>query len=59
VNDFIFFPNVPRQVSLAGAVGGSQASGAKAIGLLLCQQAVCLSGETTNWYSSKVGTASD
>ena len=30
---FIFFPNVPRQVSLAGGAGGSQASGAKALGL--------------------------
>jgi len=35
-----FWSNVPRQVSLAGAAGGSQASGAKALGLLFCQQAL-------------------
>jgi len=35
--------NVPRQVSLAGGVGGSKENGAKALGLLFCQQALCLS----------------
>ena len=35
--------NVPRQVSLAGGNGGSNASGEKALGLLFCQQALCLS----------------
>jgi len=34
-------PNVPRQVSLAGEVGRSQKTGAKALGLLFCQQALC------------------
>jgi len=37
--------NVRRQVSLAGTAGGSQATGAKALGLLFCQQALCLSAE--------------
>jgi hypothetical protein len=40
---FIFLQNVPRQVSLAGGAGGTNASGAKALGLLFCQQALCLS----------------
>ena len=40
----ILSANVPRQVSLAGGMGGSNASGAKALGLLFCQQAMCLSG---------------
>jgi len=40
---FIFFPNVPRQVSLAGGAGGSQRMGAKALGLLFASQALCLS----------------
>jgi len=40
---FILLANVPRQVSLAGGAGGSQETGAKALGLLLCQQALCLS----------------
>jgi len=39
-------PNVPRQVSLAGGAGGSHAMGAKALGLLFCQQALCLSAES-------------
>ena len=39
----MFLANVPRQVSLAGAADGSQAWGAKALGLLFCQQALCLS----------------
>jgi hypothetical protein len=42
---FISFANVPRQVSLAGGNGESNASGAKALGLLFCQQALCLSAE--------------
>ena len=42
---FIFSPNVPRQVSMAGGVGESQETGAKALGLLFCQQALCLSAE--------------
>jgi len=37
-----FLANVPRQVSLAGGVGGSQKMGVKALGLLCCQQALCL-----------------
>ena len=41
---FILSANVPRQVSLAGGAGGSNASGVKALGLLFCQQALCLSG---------------
>ena len=52
----ILFPNVPRQVSLAGGAGGSQETGAKALGLLFCQQALCLSGGTSNWCSSKLLT---
>jgi hypothetical protein len=48
-----FFFNVPRQQSLAGGAGGSQGLGAKALGLLFCQQALCLSGETSNPRSSK------
>ena len=48
--------NVPRQVSLAGGVGGSQKLGVKALGLLFCQQALCLSGGTSNWCSSKLQT---
>ena len=48
--------NVPRQVSLAGAAGGSQRMGAKAHGLLFCQQALCLSGGTSNGCSSKLQT---
>jgi len=39
-----FLANVPRQVSLAGGAGGTQTSGVKALGLLFCQQALCLSG---------------
>jgi len=56
---FIFLANVPRQVSLAGAAGGSQESGAKALGLLFCQQALCLSGGMSDWRSSNLLTASD
>ena len=41
-------------VSLAGTARGSQASGAKALGLLFCQQALCLSGGTSNRCSSKM-----
>ena len=52
----IYFANVPRQVSLAGAAGGSQTRGAKALGLLFCQQALCLSGGTSSWCSSKLPT---
>jgi len=52
----ILFPNVPRQVSLAGGAGGSHKKGAKALGLLFCQQALCLSGGTSNQYSSKLPT---
>jgi len=52
----IFLANVPRQVSLAGAAGESQASGAKALGLLFCQQALCLSGGMSNRCSSKLPT---
>jgi len=48
--------NVPRQVSLAGGAGGSNASGVKALGLLFCQQALCLSGGMSNWRSSKLPT---
>lgn len=51
---FIAFPNIPRQVSLAGGAGGSQASGAKALGLLFCQQALCLSGGMSDKRSSKL-----
>ncbi|MCK9589352.1 MAG: hypothetical protein M0Q93_08325, partial [Terrimicrobiaceae bacterium] len=51
--------NVPRQVSLAGGAGGSQMSGAKALGLLFCQQALCLSGGISDRCSSKLLTASD
>jgi len=53
---FIFLPNVPRQQSLAGGVGGSQGLKAKALGLLFCQQALCLSGGTSNPCSSKQPT---
>ena len=53
---FYFMPNVPRQVSLAGAAGGSHETGAKALGLIFCQQALCLSGGTLNWCSSKLLT---
>jgi len=52
-------PNVPRQQSLAGGAGGSQRLGAKALGLLFCQQALCLSGGKSDWCSSKLLTASD
>jgi len=34
--------NVPRQVSLAGGVAGSQKMGVKALGLLRSSQALCL-----------------
>ena len=44
--EYISLANVPRQVSLAGGADGSQESGAKALGLLFCQQALCLSGKT-------------
>jgi len=54
-----FSANVPRQVSLAGGMGGSQEMGAKALGLLFCHQALCLSGGTSNRRSSKLPTASD
>jgi len=37
--------NVRRQVSLAGGNGGSQESGAKALGLLCFSQALCLSAK--------------
>jgi len=40
---FILLANVARQQSLAGGKGGSQETGAKALGLLFCQQALCLS----------------
>ena len=49
----IFSPNVPRQQSLAGGAGGSHGLGAKALGLLFCQQALCLSDGMSNPYSSK------
>ena len=52
----IFSANVPRQVSLAGGVRGSQRMGAKALGLLFCQQALCLSGGMSKWCSSKLPT---
>jgi hypothetical protein len=39
----IFWANLPRQVSLAGGAGESSETGAKALGLLFCQQALCLS----------------
>ena len=52
----IFLANVPRQVSLAGGSSGSNASGAKALGLLFCPQALCLSGGTSNRCSSKLPT---
>ena len=55
----ISLSNVRRQVSLAGGAGGSQETGAKALGLLLCQQALCLSGGLSNRCSSKLRTASD
>ena len=55
----ILLPNVPRQVSLAGGAVGPQSSGAKALGLLFCQQALCLSGGMSDWCSSKLLTASD
>ncbi|MEI6073684.1 MAG: hypothetical protein WCS31_18015, partial [Verrucomicrobiae bacterium] len=58
-HEVILLPNVPRQVSLAGGAGGSQKSGVKALGLLFCQQALCLSGGMLNWCSSKLLTASD
>jgi hypothetical protein len=44
----IFLPNVPRQQSLAGGAGGSDGLIAKALDLLFCQQALCLSGGTSN-----------
>jgi hypothetical protein len=44
----IFSANVKGQQSLAGGEGGSQGLGAKALGLLFCQQALCLSGGTSN-----------
>jgi len=50
------FANVPRQVSLAGGVGGSQETRAKALGLLCFSQALCLSGGTSNRCSSKLPT---
>jgi hypothetical protein len=54
---FIFsLPNVPRQVSLAGGNGESHEKGAKALGLLFCQQALCVSGGTSNRCSSKLPT---
>jgi hypothetical protein len=56
---FIFIANVPRQVSLAGGVGGSDTWGVKELGLLFCKQALCLSGGTSYWCSSKLLTASD
>jgi hypothetical protein len=37
-----------RQVSLAGGAGGSQEKGAKALDMLFCQQALCLSGGRSN-----------
>jgi len=42
----IILANVPRQVSLAGAAGGSQETGAKALGLLCSSQALCLSASS-------------
>jgi len=54
IAQMIFFsPNVPRQVSLAGGAGRSQTTEEKALGLLFCQQALCLSGRTSNRRSSK------
>jgi hypothetical protein len=44
----IILANVPRQQSLAGEAGGSQGLTAKALGLLFCQQALCLSGGTSD-----------
>ena len=52
----ISLPNVPRQVSLAGGACGSQRLRAKALGLLFCQQALCLSDGMSNWCSSKLLT---
>ena len=53
---YVSLHNVPRQQSLAGGVGGSQGLGAKALGLLFCQQALCLSGGMSNPCSSKQPT---
>jgi len=41
-----FSPIVPRQVSLAGGTGGSQKLGVKELGLLCCQQALCLNAKS-------------
>jgi hypothetical protein len=41
----ILLPNVRRQVSLAGGVGGSQKMGVKALGMLCCQHPLCLNAE--------------
>jgi len=40
--EIICLANVPRQVSMAGGEGESHAMGAKALGLLFCQQALCV-----------------
>ena len=48
--------NVKGQESLAGGEGGSQGLTAKALGLLFCQQALCLSGGTSDPCSSKQPT---
>jgi hypothetical protein len=53
---FILLPNVPRQVSLAGGAGRSDEAGAKALGLLFSQQALCLSAESRlPWLESPHG----
>ncbi|MEI7990105.1 MAG: hypothetical protein WCI88_13795 [Chloroflexota bacterium] len=39
------FPNVRRQVSLAGGNGGSQRMGVKALGMLFRQHPLCLNAE--------------
>ena len=44
----IFLANVRRQVSLAGAKGGSQASGVKALGMLFPQHPLCLNAKSRN-----------
>jgi len=41
----IFLANVPRQVSLAGGVGGSHGKVVKALGMLFCQHPLCLNAK--------------
>jgi len=57
-SEFILLANVKATHESPGTARGSNGLGAKALGLLFCQQALCLSGRTSDPCSSKQPTGS-